>query len=295
MPLNLPMDNPQQSQANGTLYVTATPIGHMEDITLRALDVLRKVHWVASEDTRQAGLLFAHHGITAQLVSYHEHNETERTPILIERLQSGQDIALICNAGTPTVSDPGYRLIKTAISENIRVVPIPGVSAAITALSVSGFPTDEFAFVGFLPKKQGKRHERLKVLADEERTIILYESPKRILKLLKDIQKVMGDRRGMLSREMTKPHEEFIRGRISDILNRLETRSVVKGECTLLLSGKSESAGAPVEVIREEILSALSETDKRLGDISRAVSKKLNVSRQFVYSEALKLKKGSTD
>ncbi len=289
------MDNLQQSDTGGTLYVTATPIGHMEDITLRALGVLRQVHWVAAEDTRQAGLLLAHHGITAQLISYHEHNENERTPILIERLKTGQDIALICTAGTPTISDPGYRLVKTAVSQNIHVVPVPGVSAVTSALSVSGLPTDEFVFVGFLPRKQGKRKDQLEALADEARTIILYESPKRIQKLLKDIVKWMGDRHGMLSREMTKPHEEFIRGRMSDILHRLDKRPVVKGECTLLVSGKTEMAPVPIDAIREEIRSALSEADIGLRDISRAISKKYNVSRQFVYSEALKIKKGTQD
>ncbi len=285
------MDNTRKPNTDGTLYVVATPIGHMEDITLRALGVLRRAHLVAAEDTRQAGLLFAHHHIEAQLISYHEHNETERTPVLIQRLQSGKDIALICSAGTPAISDPGYRLVKTAISENIPVIPVPGVSAVISALSVSGLPTDEFVFIGFLPKKQGKRKSRLKALADESRTIIFYESPKRIQKLLKDIHQFLGDRDGMLSREMTKPHEEFIRGRVSDILQQLDKRAVVKGECTLLISGKTGNTQVSTEEIQEEIRSALAASVNSLGGISKAIAKKYNISRQFVYSEALKIKR----
>jgi 16S rRNA (cytidine1402-2'-O)-methyltransferase len=285
------MDNTNKPNTDGTLYVVATPIGHMEDITLRALSVLRQVHLVAAEDTRQAGLLFAHHHIEAQLISYHEHNETERTPALIQRLQSGEEVALICSAGTPAISDPGYRLVKTAISQNIPVIPVPGVSAVISALSVSGLPTDEFVFIGFLPRKQGKRLSQLKALADEARTIIFYESPKRIQGLLKDIHQFMGDRDGMLSREMTKPYEEFIRGTVSYILHQLEKRSVVKGECTLLISGKTGNMPVSTEEIQEEIRSALLASVNSLGDISKAIAKKYNVSRQLVYSEALKIKK----
>ena len=289
------MDNASTADSIGTLYVVATPIGHMADITIRALGVLKRVHLVAAEDTRQAGRLFSHHGISAQMISYHEHNEMQRTPMLIERLQSGQDVALICNAGTPAISDPGYRLVNTAVSLNMPVVPVPGVCAAISALSVSGFPTDEFVFVGFLPKKQGKRENKIKLLAHEPRTIILYESPKRIQGLLRDILRLMGDRQGMLSREMTKPHEEFIRGQVSDIRHQLEDRAVIKGECTLLVCGKREPVPQPTEDMQAEIRDALSVSEQGLGDLCRVISKKYHISRKMVYSEALKIKKGKQD
>ncbi len=292
MPLNSHMEDNRDGAAAGVLYVVATPIGNMRDITLRALDTLKHVDVVAAEDTRQTGLLLAHHQISARLVSYHEHNEAERTPHLIERLESGKKVALVCTAGTPAISDPGYRLVKTAISRNITVRPIPGVSAVISALSVSGLPTDAFIFIGFLPRKQNKRIAQLKALADELRTIIFYESPRRIESLLKEIYKYMGDRESMLSREMTKPHEEFLRGPVSGILKELEARAAVKGECTLLVSGRAKGETIKREDLIKEIHFALSTSKRSLGDISKTIAKKYNVTRQLVYSEGVKIKKG---
>ena len=221
----------------GDLYVVTTPIGNMEDITIRALKTLDQVDLVAAEDTRHTGRLLAHHDIKNNLISYHEHNEEVRTPVLIHRLKAGSSVALVTNAGTPAVSDPGYRLVKAAIANHIRVIPIPGVSAVIAAISAAGLPTDSFIFAGFPARKKSKRMEQLKTLANENRTLIFYESPGRILSLMEEIMNVMGNRYCVLCREMTKLHEEFLRGILSEIMDTLHQRPAVKGECTLLVKG----------------------------------------------------------
>ncbi len=194
------------------------------------------------------------------------------------------------NAGTPTISDPGYQLIKTALKRSIRVVPIPGVSAAVTALSVSGLPTDSFVFVGFLAKKKGKRLEQLRKLAFEKRTIIFYESPRRIHTLLEEIILNIGDRNGVLGREMTKLHEEFVRGNLSDILNSLKKRSSIKGECTLLVAGYEENEDVSREKVSKEIKKRLASAKGSLSDIAKETAKKYNLPKNRVYDEALKIK-----
>jgi len=278
------------SSKTGALYVVATPIGNMEDVTLRAIRILGEVDIVAAEDTRHTGRFLAYHGIKNNLVSYHEHNEAKRTPSLIKRLKGGLSVALVSNAGTPSVSDPGYYLIKSAIESDIAVIPIPGVSAAITALSVAGLPTDSFVFVGFPERKKKRRLMQLKRLAREERTIVFYESPRRVLTFLEDIIHVMGDRYGVLSREMTKLHEEFVRDFLSEILRGLKERPAVKGECTLLVTGcKAESTA--METITNEIQKGLETTENRLSDIVKEVAKKYDLPKRKVYDEALKLKR----
>jgi len=275
----------------GTLYVVATPIGNRDDITLRALNILGNVDLVAAEDTRHTGRLLAHHNIQCHMISCHEHNEGERTPDLINRLKAGSSVALVSNAGTPSVSDPGYRLVKEAIANSIRVIPIPGVSAAIAALSVSGLPTDSFVFIGFPAKKKAKRLKQLQVLAGESRTIVFYESPKRILTLLKEIISVMSDRYGVLSREMTKLHEEFIRGFLSEIFSSLNARPAIKGECTLLVTGCEESKEVSIKTVRTEIMKALEKKESKLSEISKIIAKKYGLPKKKVYDEALKLKR----
>ena len=205
------MPKANHSPKKGILYVVATPIGNRDDITLRALKILQQVDRIAAEDTRKSGRFLAHHGIKSQLVSYHEHNEAKRTPQLIEKLLAGSSIALISNAGTPSVSDPGFRLIKAAIEHQIMVTPIPGVSAATAAMSVSGLPSDAFLFVGFAPKKKGKRTKFLTSLGARSESLVFYESPKRIISLIEDIIACMGERNAVLAREMTKVHEEIRR------------------------------------------------------------------------------------
>ena len=224
------MPNPNKTEKNGMLYVVATPIGNREDITLRALNILREADLIAAEDTRKSGNFLAHYQIKNRLISFHEHNEKKRTPELIAKLLGGTTIALVSNAGTPSVSDPGYRLIEAAIANKIAVTPIPGVTAATAAMSVSGLPTDSFVFIGFAPKKKGKRLKFLTGLSAEPRPLIFYESPKRILSLIEEIFSCMGDRNAVLAREMTKLHEEFVRGSVSQILTTIRARPVFKGE-----------------------------------------------------------------
>jgi 16S rRNA (cytidine1402-2'-O)-methyltransferase len=275
----------------GALYVVATPIGNRDDITIRALNILGQVDLVAAEDTRHTGRLLAHHNIKCRMISFHEHNERERTPDLINRLKAGSSVALVSNAGTPSVSDPGYRLVKETIDSDIRVIPIPGVSAAITALCVAGMPTDSFVFVGFPAKKKARRLNQLNDLSGEHRTIVFYESPRRISTFLEEIIDIMGDRYGVLAREMTKLHEEFIRGLLSEILSSLNARPAIKGECTLLVTGCEENKEVSLKTVRTEIIKALEKKENRLSEIAKAVAEKHGLSKNKVYDEALKLKR----
>ncbi len=275
----------------GDLYVVTTPIGNMEDITLRALKTLGQVDLVAAEDTRHTGRLLAYHDIKNNLISYHEHNEEARTPVLIHRLKTGSSVALVTNAGTPAVSDPGYRLVKAAIANDIRVIPIPGVSAVITAISAAGLPTDSFIFSGFPARKKSKRIEQLKALAKENRTLIFYESPGRILTLMEEIINVMGDRYCVLCREMTKLHEEFLRGILSEIMNILRERPAVKGECTLLVKGREENNEVSPDVVRAELIKGLAENGSKLSEVSKTVAQKYGLPKNKVYEAALKLKR----
>lgn len=285
MPSNLHIDE------TGSLYVVATPIGNRDDITIRALNILGQVDLVAAEDTRHTGRFLAHHNIKCRMISFHEHNERERTPDLINRLKAGSSVALVSNAGTPSVSDPGYRLVKEAIDSDIRVIPIPGVSAAITALCVAGMPTDSFVFLGFPAKKKARRLNQLNDLAGEHRTIVFYESPRRISTFLEEIIDIMGDRYGVLAREMTKLHEEFIRGSLSEILSSLNARPAIKGECTLLVTGCEENKEVSLKTVRTEIIKALEKKENRLSEIAKAVAEKHGLSKNKVYDEALKLKR----
>ena len=274
----------------GILYVVATPIGNLDDITLRALRILTQVDLIAAEDTRWTKKLLDHHEIKNRMTSYHEHNEVAKTNSLIEKLNRGLSIALVSNAGTPSVSDPGFRLVQEAIANNLTVVPIPGPSAIITALSASGLATDSFVFVGFLSRKDGKRRNQIQALESEDRTLILYESPFRILTLLKELIEILGNRYGVLSREMTKSHEEFLRGNLSEILDVLKNRPAVKGEITLLIEKKpKDDAAALLDVVREELRIRLAAKDESLSIIVKKTSAKYGLSKKIVYSEALKV------
>jgi len=271
--------------------VVATPIGNREDITVRALNTLREVDLIAAEDTRKTGSFLSHHKIKNHLISYHDHNENRRTPQIISKLLDGISIALVSNAGTPSVSDPGYRLIKAAIDNNIKVIPIPGVSAATAAMSVSGLSTDSFVFIGFAPKKKGKRLKFLVELAVGPRPLVFYESPKRLLTLLEEIISCMGDRPAVLAREMTKLHEEFIRGSVSEILMALKKRAKVKGECTLLVAGREEKEAVDPEIIEAEIKAALEKQQSGLSAITRTIAKKYGLPKNEIYDLALKVKR----
>jgi 16S rRNA (cytidine1402-2'-O)-methyltransferase len=224
-------------RGNGILYIVSTPIGNLDDITLRALQILRNVGLIAAEDTRRTRKLLSHFDIHTPLVSYFEGNEWRRLDKLLSHLRGGKEIALVSDAGTPGISDPGYRLIHHAIENGIPVIPIPGPSAVIAALSISGLPTDRFTFIGFLPRRGGKRRKLLEKLRDLDDTSILYESPYRLPGTLEDVLGVCGDRKIVVTRELTKAFEEVIRGRLSDVIDILRDRTI-KGEITIVLAGK---------------------------------------------------------
>jgi len=232
------MTSPSLNSTKGMLYIVSTPIGNREDITLRALRILKEVDLIAAEDTRHTSFLLRHFGIHTPLTSYFEGNEFKKKEFILSKLKQGHRIALVSDAGTPGISDPGFRLIQTAIEDEIPIVPIPGPSAVITALSVSGLPTDAFIFRGFLPHKMKKRRDLLKELEDVRETLIFYESPHRISETLKDIYEVLGDREIVLTRELTKIYEEVLRGKVSDIQSQIGERKL-KGEITLVISGKT--------------------------------------------------------
>jgi len=248
-------------ESQGVLYVVATPIGNLEDITLRAIRILKDVDLIAAEDTRNTRHLLARHGIDCPMISLHEHNEEHRTVGLIAKIQAGMAVALVSDAGTPTLSDPGHRLVREAVAGQIKVVPIPGPSAVIAALSASGLPTDSFLFLGFPPRKRGKRLKFLDSLVTEKRTLVFYESPKRVKDLLVDLLEIMGERQAVLSREMTKRYEEFIRGTLSRITEEVNKRKEIKGECTLLVAGMERREEIPVQVLREAIKQELRRGD----------------------------------
>ncbi|MBU1298093.1 MAG: 16S rRNA (cytidine(1402)-2'-O)-methyltransferase [Bacteroidetes bacterium] len=217
----------------GTLYLVATPIGNLEDITYRAVKILTGVDLIAAEDTRKTKILLDHYNIQKEMVSYFAFNEAKRTPELIQKLKQGLSIAIVSDAGTPGISDPAYRLVRAAIDEGINIISIPGASAFISALIVSGLSTDSFVFEGFLPHKKGRK-TKLEQLAKETRTIILYESPHRLLRTLSELLTFMGDRRIVVAREITKKFEEIYRGKISNALNNFSQKSI-KGEFVLII------------------------------------------------------------
>jgi 16S rRNA (cytidine1402-2'-O)-methyltransferase len=229
-----------------SLYLVATPIGNLEDITLRALRVLKEVDLIACEDTRQTLKLLSHYGIHTRLVSYHEHNEMTMAAELVVDLEGGAKIALVTDAGMPGISDPGFRLIALAIRHHVQVVPIPGASAFLAALVASGLPTDSFRFSGFLPAKSGQRRKLLESVRESPRTQVFYEAPHRLLETLSDVVELLGnDRHVVVAREVTKLHEEFLRGRAAEVLEQLKARGDVKGEITLLIATAEEGAALP--------------------------------------------------
>ncbi|MDQ6664730.1 MAG: 16S rRNA (cytidine(1402)-2'-O)-methyltransferase [Acidobacteriota bacterium] len=221
---------------SGILYLVATPIGNLEDISFRAVRILREVAWIACEDTRHTAKLLHHYDIHTPTVSYHDHNEAERAKDLVGRLLGGSSGALVSDAGTPLISDPGYRVVRAAIDFGISVQPVPGASASLAALAASGLANNAFYFGGFLPAKPGQRFNALEALKREEVTLIFYEAPHRILDALTDIETALGPRPVVLARELTKMHEEFLRGTAAEIRSILSARGAVKGEMTLLIS-----------------------------------------------------------
>ena len=224
-------------EKKGILYAVGTPIGNLKDITLRALEILKGVDLIASEDTRHTRKLLSHYDIHIPLISFYQHNEIRRVPYLIRRLKDGANVALVSKAGMPGISDPGYSLIKEAVKEEITIVPIPGPTALIVGLVASGLPTHSFVFEGFLGRKKGNRIKKLTQLKEEERTIIIYEAPHRVRRVLSEIREVLGDRQMVIGRELTKKFEEILRGRVSEIEKILEKKKP-RGEFTLVIQGK---------------------------------------------------------
>lgn len=265
----------------GILYVVPTPIGNLEDITLRALRVLREeVQLIACEDTRQTQKLLDHYGIHKPLLSYHEHNETARVPDILDALQRGEGVALVSDAGTPLLSDPGYRIVTAAIAGGLTVIPLPGASAALTALAGSGLPTNEFWFIGFLPAKEGARRQILAQIAAHAGTVVAYESPHRILETLEQMSEILKDRPLVLARELTKLYEEFIRGNAAEIHAHLVRNQSVRGEMTLII-GKTEAHETDLDPEAE--VARLQGQGMARMDAIKAVAKRMGIPKREVY------------
>jgi 16S rRNA (cytidine1402-2'-O)-methyltransferase len=277
----------------GTLFVVATPIGNLEDISARALRVLREVALIAAEDTRRTGHLLARYGITTRTISLHEHNERAKSGSLVERLKAGESIALVSDAGTPTVSDPGTHLIKEAIDANVKVEPIPGPNAAVAALSVSGLPNASFTFLGFPPTRSKDRTEWFNELKTAGRTVVFYEAPHRICQTLEQLKAAVGDVRVVIGRELTKIHEELVRGPISDVLPRI---SASHGEFTVVVDiGQITDTSPPSRPDPALLLTEFGEMTKITGLTRRRaismLSRRYGLSANHIYSALEKAKR----
>jgi 16S rRNA (cytidine1402-2'-O)-methyltransferase len=272
----------------GTLYIVATPIGNLDDITLRALRILKEVDLIAAEDTRHTQVLLRHYQIRTALTSYHEHNERQKAKSLVEQLVGGVNIALVADAGTPTIADPGYRIVVEAVKAGVKTVAVPGACALTAVLSASGLPTDRFVFEGFLPQRKKQRQFRLQALREEARTLIFYEAPHRLKESLLDIEEILGNREMVLGREVTKLHEEFVRGRAHEVIETIAQDSI-RGEFVIVIAGTSGN-----ERVSEDLLGA--EIDKlkaggmRIKEIAEVLGEKFAVSKRVVYQMALQTK-----
>jgi 16S rRNA (cytidine1402-2'-O)-methyltransferase len=272
----------------GTLYVVATPIGNLEDLTFRALRILQEVDLVAAEDTRHSRKLFNHYGIKTSLTSYHEHNEVSKSEQLIKQLLGGKSLALITDAGTPAISDPGFLLVQRCHAANVPVASVPGPSAVITALSIAGLPTDRFTFEGFLPTKQKARHEKIATFRDEVRTVVCYESPRRLLKTLDILLEVLGVKREVaIVRELTKLHEEVFSGPLPEVIDHF-SETGVRGEVVLVIAPPLKSE--PVETVMQALVRLRAESDQPMRQIVKQVAKQFGLSGSDVYKESLQLK-----
>ena len=276
----------------GVLYVVATPIGNLEDITLRALRILKEVDLIAAEDTRHTRKLLAHYGISTPLTSYYDQIESEKAPVLIGQLRTGKNIALVSDAGTPGISDPGYRLVKGAWEAGISVAPLPGASTLTALLSVGGLPTDKFVFEGFLPAKQGQRQKAFERLKQEERTLVFFESPHRLLDMLEDLEQIFGDRQIVIGRELTKMFEELRRGSVSEV-RRLFHEREIKGEVALLVTGWDTTAPTNLAMSLTEEIRLLEREGLSLKEIAQVVSEKRGMSKREVYAVGVRLKEGN--
>lgn len=284
-----------RNNSEGILYICGTPIGNLEDITLRALKILNKVNLIAAEDTRHTKKLLNYYQIKTPISSYYEYNKFEKAPYLIEKIKSGQEIALVSDAGMPGISDPGYVLINLALKNNLKIIPIPGVSALVTALAISGLPIGKFVFEGFLPRKIKERRKYFKSIENEERTIVFYEAPHRLKRALKDMFDIWGDRKIIIARELTKKFEEIIRGKLSEVISEIDIREI-KGEITLVVQGgirKKENHKVDFlknEPVIEKYLKKLTNQGYSNKDIIKIAQEKLNLSKNIIYKKLLEMK-----
>lgn len=273
---------------SGTLYIVAVPIGNPDDLTLRAQRVLRSVAVVAAEDTRHFATLARHHGIGARSLSYHDHNEEPRTRELIGRLRAGEDVALVSDAGTPLVSDPGYRLVRAAIDEGLVVTSLPGPSAVTTALAASGLPPHPFRFIGFLPRTAAARRSALEALRGDDATLIAFEAPRRLANTLRDALVVLGDRPACLARNLTKPHERFQRGPLSGLLAELEAEGEVRGESTLLIGGAADRSGSAADAEADAALLLAAGASPR--PVQELLMRRHGLSKRDAYAIVLRIR-----
>ncbi len=279
----------EEREKTGTLYVVATPIGNLEDITLRAIRILKEVSLIAAEDTRRTKKLLNVYGIQTSLISLYDQTERSKSPIIISRIEEGQDVAYVSDAGTPGISDPGYILINQAIAAGVRVVPVPGVSAVIAALSIAGLPMDRFVFSGFPPARSSRRRPFLEALKGETRTLVFYESPRRLFDLLRDMGDILGNRKIVIARELTKMFEEVQRGTVQDVLESLEGKEI-KGEVTLIVAGKGKAGPvSSIEDIAPQFLALRREAGVSIKDMVQRITGDTGLPRKKVYQEVLKL------
>ncbi len=271
-----------------TLYIIATPIGNLEDMTYRAVRILGEVDLIAAEDTRHSLKLLNHFGISKPLTSYFDHNQQLKGERILNALRQGKSVALISDAGTPCVSDPGYQLVRDAVAEQIRVIPLPGSCAAITALSASGLPSDTFTFAGFPPSRQGKRRTFLTGMATLPGTLILYEAPHRLLQTLQDVKELLGERHIIVARELTKIYEEFIRGTVSEVMRSLDPEAI-RGEVALLIA-PGEQPEPEHESLESVLARLMADPTLSLRDCAREAATITGISRSEAYQEALRLK-----
>ena len=271
-----------------TLYIIATPIGNLEDITYRAVRILGEVDLIAAEDTRHSLKLLNHFGISKPLTSYFDHNQQFKGERILNALRRGKSVALISDAGTPCISDPGFQLVRDAVAEKIPVVPVPGACAAITAISASGLPTDNFTFAGFPPSRQGKRRTFLSEVNALPGTLVLYEAPHRLIDTLNDIREVMGDRQVIVARELTKMYEEFIRGSASEVIT-VVSQGIVRGEVVILIA-PGEAAAKEAESLESVLQRLMADGTLSVKDIAKQAAVLSGVSRSEAYAEALRLK-----
>lgn len=288
------MNNKSESiSTEGVLYVVATPIGNLEDITYRAVRILGTVDLIAAEDTRNTARLLSHFQIKTRLISCHDHNEGIRSEYIIELIRSGQSVALVSDAGTPLISDPGYRVVEAAAAAGVKIVPVPGASSLLAALSASGLPVERFVFMGFAPRSSGKRKKFLEESSSFSFSTVYFESPHRIIDLLKDMLLIFGDRPAVLARELTKMYEELVRGNISTIIDKLSERDSVKGEIVLIVCGRDENSlqsEARSEADIDQAILSLIESGMKTSEVAKKISEKFRIPRQDVYSKALEIK-----